>query len=302
MEIFKKKTDYGTSLKNLLEQLWEYQEAEANLMVEIATLQYENGDTDDAIGFLEKSVEIYHELGFVEEEATMLDLIGDVYSSTEDVQNAIDYYYKSLMLCSSMETPLKAEVSNKIKEYEAELETTKNKAVKKSLGKSGDDTLLESEVSNESYLLEDDESVDYVKIGKRLDDIIGLLDESAVYATYQEFENPMAHLKEAHQMASNIGDEKGQAALLLIMGDITLKEEKTKKSLEFFQKSLKSFRKIGDKKGESISRLMMGTAYFLLGETDEGSRYLRQSMDIIKHLNDPVIEKAALALLNSIYK
>lgn len=302
MAIFKGKDDYGTSLKKLLEQLWEYQEAEANLLVEIATLQYENGDTDDAIGFLEKSVELYHELGFTEAEATILDLIGDVYSSTDDFQNAIDYYYKSLMLSSSLDTPLKAEVSNKIKEYEAQIGITKDKAVKKAIAEGEDEHLQESEVSNEAYLLEDGESVDYVKIGKRLDDIIGLLDESAVYGTYQEFENPMVHLDEAYQMASNIGDEKGEAALLLIMGDITLKEEKTKKSLEFFQKSLKSFMKIGDKKGESISRLMIGTAYFLLGETDVGSKYLRQSMDIIKHLNDPDIEKAALALLSSIYE
>jgi len=55
------------------------------------------------------------------------------------------------------------------------------------------------------------------------------------------------------------------------MGDITLKEEKTKKSLEFFQKSLKSFMKIGDKKGRIHISLMIGTAYFLLGETDVGS-------------------------------
>ncbi|MBI5459822.1 tetratricopeptide repeat protein [Methanobacterium sp.] len=301
MDIFKGKEDYGTSLKKLLEQLWEYQEAEANLMVEIATLQYENGDTDDAVGFLERSVKIYHELGFIEEEATILDLIGDVYSSTNDVQNALDYYYKSFKICSSLDTPLEGEVLNKIKEHEAEIEATKNNAVKKAIAEGGEDALLESEESGKPYTLDGDESIDHVKIGKRLDDIIGLLDESAVYSSYQEFENPLVRLKEAHQMASSIGDEKGEAALLLIMGDISLKEEKTKKSLEFFQKSLKSFMKIDDKKGESISRLMMGTAYFLLGETDEGSKYLRQSMEIIKHLNDPDIEKAALALLKSIY-
>lgn len=302
MGIFDGKKDYSTSLKKLLEQLWEYQEAEANLMVEIATLQYEMGDADDAIAFLEKSVGIYHELGFTEEEATILDLIGDVYISTDNVQKALDNYYTSFKLCSSLDTPLEGEVLNKIKEFEVELEATKNKAVdKKAMVKGGDDALSKSEVSDESYA-SGDEAIDYVKIGKRLDDIIGLLDESAVYATYQEFENPMAHMKEALQMANSIGDMKGEAALLLIMGDITLKEEKTKKSLEFFQKSLKSFQKIDDKKGESISRLMMGTAYFLLGETDEGSNYLRQSMDIIKHLNDPDIEKAALALLNSIYE
>jgi len=38
MELFKGKDEYGDSLKILLEQLWEYQEAEANLMVEIATI------------------------------------------------------------------------------------------------------------------------------------------------------------------------------------------------------------------------------------------------------------------------
>jgi hypothetical protein len=38
--------DPESPIKELLEQLWEYQEAEAGLMVEIATLQYEDGDTD----------------------------------------------------------------------------------------------------------------------------------------------------------------------------------------------------------------------------------------------------------------
>ena len=54
-------------------------------------------------------------------------------------------------------------------------------------------------------------------------------------------------------------------------------------------------------KGQAISKLMIGTALFLLGETEEGSDYLRKSMDIIKDLEDVNIEKAALALLKSIY-
>jgi len=111
----------------------------------------------------------------------------------------------------------------------------------------------------------------------------------------------MFHLEEAYQMASSIDDKKGEAALLLIMGDVSLKGEKTKKALDFFHKSLNFFQRIGDKKGESISRLLMGTAYFLLGDVNEGSEYLRQSMDIIHGLDDPVLEKAALELLNSIY-
>lgn len=88
-------------------------------------------------------------------------------------------------------------------------------------------------VSDESS--EPEESIDYIKLGTRLDDIIVLLDESAVYGTYQKYENPMFHLEEAYQMASSIDDKKGEAALLLIMGDVSLKaEKKPKKSPGFF--------------------------------------------------------------------
>lgn len=294
--IFDSKKDSKTSIKELLEQLWEYQEAEANLMVEIATQQYENGDAEDAIGFLEKSADIYHELGFTEQEAVILDLIGDIYNNMDDVQNAVDYYQQSYKLCSKIDTSLKEEVFNKIKDLEDYLEAEKGDMANK--GKITDSALEgELKISGEEPI----DEVAYVEIGKKLDDIIGLLEEAAVYGTYQKFENPMGHVKEAYEMASSIGDEKGEAALLLIMGDISLKEERTKESLEFFTKSLNLFRKIGDEKGEAISRLMIGTAYFLLGETDDGSVYLRQSMEIIKRLNDKTIENAAMKLLNSIY-
>jgi tetratricopeptide (TPR) repeat protein len=289
--IFNGKNDYNASVKELLEDLWKYQEAEASLMVEIATLQYENGDTEDAIDFLEKSVNIYHDLGFIENEANIQDLIGDIYFNINDIPNALTHYRLSFNLCSNLETPLKEEVLNKIQKCETDF----NKI-------DGDSSSLESV----SQVFDDssppDENIDYAKIGKKLDDIIGLLDESAVYGTYQNFENPLAHVKEAYELSSNIGDDKGQAALLLIMGDLSLKNEKAQISMEYFRKSLNLFRKLGDKHGEAISILMIGTAYFLLGETEEGSTYLRQSMEIIKGLDDEEIENAAIALLNSIYE
>ncbi|MBW4257393.1 tetratricopeptide repeat protein [Methanobacterium subterraneum] len=293
MGIFSGEKDYSTSLKELLEQLWEYQEAEASLMVDIATLQYENGDINDALGFLEKSVIIYHELGFAEDEAIILDLIGDVYIGADDIPNALDYYNRSLKLCLSLNMPLKAEVTDKIKKYGEYLQINEDGVDKGKLG-SDDESFLSPDVDV-------DYSIDYVNIGIKLDDIISLLDESAVYSTYQEFRNPMAQLEEAYEMAHSIGDENGEGAILLIMGDLSLKDEKTKKSLEFFKRSLNSYQKIGDMKGQAISKLMIGTALFLLGETEEGSDYLRKSMDIIKDLEDVNIEKAALALLKSIY-
>lgn len=297
--------NHKSTIKELLEQLWEYQEAEANILVEIATLEYEEGDSDDAIGFLEKAIDIYNELGFDEQEALMLDLIGDIYRNNDDISNAIDYYRKSYKLCSKLDNSLKDDVLIKINEIDDELKTTQSADGHKRKGGplTGSSSLESAPGADDEGEFQpiDEDSVDYVAIGRRLDDIIGFLDESAVYGTYQNYENALFRVKEAYEMAQSIGDTKGEAALLLIMGDMSLKEEKTKKSLEFFIKSLKLFKKIGDKKGESISRLMIGTAYFLLGETDEGSVYLRDSMETIKHLKDDDIETAALALLKSIY-
>ncbi len=296
--IFDGKKDYNSSVKKLLEELWNYQEAEASLMVEIATLQYDNGDTEDAIGFLEKSVDIYRYLGFAEQEATILDLIGDIYRNTNNISKALIYYRQSLKTCSNIETPLKEEVLTKLKEYENEFDTINGNT---SNVIENDSSTPESVSDVFNDYTSPEENIDYAKIGKKLDDIIGLLDESAVYGTYQNYENPLEHIKEAYELAKSIGDQKGEAALLLIMGDISLKNEKTQLSLEYFRKSLNLFRKIDDAYGEAISILMIGTTYFLLGDTEEGSNYLRQSMEIIKDLNDDGIEKAAISLLNSIY-
>lgn len=301
MGIFDRYQSTDETIKKYLKQLWEYQEAEADLMVEIATLLYEDGAIDDAIGFLEKSVDIYHELGLYEQEASILDLIGDVYINIEKNDTALQYYRKCHQICTTKDLPIKEDVFNKIQDLEELQQTTKisSKSEMKTSTSSFDEDSY-SEIFDEGFS-EESEIVDYEELGSKLDDIIALLDEYAVYASYQKFDNPMAHIKEAIEMSRSIGDDKGEAGLILIMGDISLKEEKTQKSLDYFQQSLKLFRKIGDNKGEAISRLMVGTAYFLLGKTDEGTTYLRDSMEIIKFLHDDKMEKASMALLKSIY-
>ncbi|MGZ4857022.1 MAG: tetratricopeptide repeat protein [Methanobacteriaceae archaeon] len=281
----KKKPD--ETIKKYLEQLWEYQEAEASILVEIATLHYENGNMEEAIEFLKEAVDIYNKIGHSEQEASILDLIGDLDMALDKTEAAIDNYRQSYKLLSSLNSPLKDDVFNKLKEFEK--------------------TEIERDISTEPpkdevpKSTEELETPDYAKIGGKIDDIIGLLEEYAVYRTYQKYKNPMAHIKEAYDMSQSIGDQKAEAALLLIMGDISLKEEESQKALDNFLEALNICRKIGDQKGEAISRLMTGTAYFLLGDTDNGSIYLRQSMEIIKQMGDPKIEGAAMELLNSIY-
>ncbi|HOI40072.1 MAG TPA: tetratricopeptide repeat protein [Methanobacterium sp.] len=299
MGIFDRYQSTDDTIKKYLKQLWEYQEAEADLMVEIATLLYEDDAIDDAVGFLERSVRIYEELGLYEQEASILDLMGDVYLNMDENNTALKYYRKCHQICTAKDLPIIEDVFNKIQELE-EVEQTSTKIGTETSTSSVDEDSY-SEIFDEGFS-DEMEKVDYENIGSKLDDIISLLDEYAIYGSYQKFDNPLAHIKEAIEMSRSIGDDKGEAGLILIMGDISLKKEETEKSLDYFQQALKKFRKIGDDKGEAISRLMVGTAYFLLGETEEGSSYLRESMEIIKFLHDDKMEKAAMALLKSIYR
>lgn len=295
MGIFDSSNKSDKKIQEYMEQLYEYQEAEASILVEIATLHYENDDMDEATEFLKKAVAIYNELGLSEQEASILDLIGDLYISIEKTEDAFANYHSAYKIFSSINSPYKEDVSSKIKE----LESTQPAKRKGKVDRGKED--LDASLDLISPLSEEIETPDYLKIGEKIDDLIGLLDEYSIYKTYQSYKNPMSHIKEAFEMSKSIGDQKGEAALLLIMGDISLKNEESKKALDIFLESLEIFRKIRDSQGEAISRLMIGTAYFLLGDTDNGSVYLRQSMEIIKQMKDPKIEGAAIELLNSIY-
>ena len=54
----------------------------------------------------------------------------------------------------------------------------------------------------------------------------------------------MEELKNAYEMSSGIGDTSGKATILLIMGDVSLKESKTDDALKYFNKAWKISRKL----------------------------------------------------------
>jgi tetratricopeptide (TPR) repeat protein len=291
--IFNRKDSNTTPLQKCMEQLAEYQEAEANLLVEIATLYYENDDTEEAVRFLDKAVNIYGELGYSEQEASILELIGDVYVGIDNNNNALDYYRQSYKLYSSTDVISKDEVLEKINKLD---DTDQKRDISGVENKISTEELEEvKSVSHESN------SIDYVEIGKRLDDVLMLLDEYSVYEAYKNYKNPLSHIQEAYEMSSSIGDEKGEAALLLIMGNIQLKEKRSKNALDSSTEALHRFRKIADQKGEAISMLLIGTLYYILGDNDEGYAYLSQSIDILKDIGELKTEKVAKDLLNSLY-
>jgi tetratricopeptide (TPR) repeat protein len=292
MGIFDSKEE-GKPLKKYLEQLWEYQEAEADLLVEIATIYYENDDSPEAVNYLEKAAEVYKELGYNKQEASLLDLIGDLYYGMNDNENASDYYRQSYKIYSSESDPTQEEVLNKLKKLDVSSESSGDATVEKTFPPI---PKVESGPSFSRVSLDD------VEIVERLDDIIMLLNEASVYESYKNFKNPMEHVREAYDMSSSIGDEKGQAALLVIMGNIFLKDHNSNNALDSFEKALKIYRRIDDKKGQAIALLLIGASYYILGASDQTSTYLNEAISILKDTEDLDTEIKANNLFKALSK
>jgi tetratricopeptide (TPR) repeat protein len=292
MGIFDRK-DPVKSLQKYLEKLEEYQEAEANLLVEIATLYYENNNSEDAVHYLEKASYLYHELDYPAQEASIWDLIGDVAKDLDDEEKSIESYQQAYKIFNSINDPAQDDVLKKLEEMDARL----------------DDSDIEVEEQTPKVYSEEVETKfsparrtrTNEEIDNRLDDIIKLLDDSAVYDSYKSFSKPLAQVKEAYEMSSSIGDEKGQASLLVIMGIIYLKENNTSSAQETFIKSLKMYQRINDLRGEAISFLLLGSTCYVRGDEDRTSDYLNKAMIILKDTNDIETENVANNLFKALY-
>lgn len=280
------------SIEQLFKELWELQEVEADILIEIAIYYYDAGDPNEALTFLKKAADIYNQLGHDENESQILELIGDVYRDI-DPYKSIEYYNQASEAYYDMDSAHAEAILKKIEEIKQNLQIKDEKLPEEI------EAVLEVRESEKPGMIS---KVDYEDIGYKLDEIINFLDESSIYSTYQKLSNPLKQLQEAYEMSRSIGDKKGEAALLLIMGDLCLKNEKTKNSFNYFQESLDIYRKIDDKKGEAIANLMIGTLCFLLGSTEKSMLHIKNSLDILKYIDDKELLKAARSLLKTLYE
>ena len=145
-------------------------------------------------------------------------------------------------------------------------------------------------------------SSDYNKISDNVKEVIGMLKGADSYSSYLKSEDPMKELKNAYEMSSEIGDTSGKATLLLIMGNVSLKESKINAALNYFKKSQEYFQEIDDETGEAASRLLIGTAYYMNGDMDMVNSNFRKSIKLFRDSKDILGEDIAIRLMNAIYE
>ena len=279
------------TIEDYQEMLNQYKDAEAEVLINIATIYFEKENIEESMKNLEKAIDMYDELNDVGKKALVLDLIGDINRFNKKNKSALKNYKEAFKLYSKIKSEHKDELREKIKELE----------VKKS---AQDVENLYDDVpskSTENIPLQVKKS-DYTKISANIEEVIGMLKGADTYISYSKSENPMEELENAYEMSSGIGDDSAKSTLLLIMGYVNLKRSQTDDSLKYFNESLQNFQELEDKLGEAVSRLLIGTAYYIKGDMDMVNNNFRKSIEILRELKDLLGENIAMRLMNAIYE
>ena len=86
-----------------------------------------------------------------------------------------------------------------------------------------------------------------------------------------------------------------------MIGNLLLKEEKSHSALSYFKDAFDIFYEIGDKKGEAVSLILIGAAYFTSGDLKKMADVFRKSIKAFQKLGDKYGESVAIDVLNTLY-
>lgn len=277
------------NLEDYLELLNEYRDAEADILINIATIYFEENDMDESIKYLEQAMVIYEELEYLEKKALIMDIMGDIYYNSDKKDVALEYYKEAYKLYSETDSDSKDNIISKINETEKDLMYTGSKPNKLSVKPK---KAAPVKVSAE----------DYNGISNEIEDVISILNGANTYMSYADNENPLGQLQNAYEMSSGIGDHDASATILMIKGNLRLKAAKTDEALEDFNKGMELFKQNNNYTGEAVALLLIGTAYYIRGNMNEVSENFRKSIELLRQDKDISGEEKAIKLMNTIYE
>ena len=286
-DLLKKKEE---SVDYYIQRLHELREEEIETLINLGAIYAEEEKFEEGLDYLEQALSIYKSMDDEEGQAYVLDSIGDVYLNMRMIDTALEYYKESFKFYSSANSVnAKEEMLEKIKEVE------KIRDAVDIVDKNKKDEIPPK------FPVEEEFVADFQKISKKLEELIKIIETTNIYDMYFKKKDAMEHLQEAYNISKEIGDEKGEAALLLMMGNILLKEEKIRNALRNFNDAYALYEKMGDETGKAITLLLIGTVYFILGDMGKVSASFRKSVEKFQELGDKYSETLAIDLLNMLY-
>lgn len=281
---FLKGEDEGESLEKYLRKLEDLLEEEFDTLVRIAGFYAEEGDTREALDYLERAYSVASEMNDEELMAFALDSMGDVYLSDRKVKTAMEYFMEALRIYTSVNSPLRADLREKIKEVEKIREAM--------------------DIASINRLREESESgmpeVDLEVIEPLLNRLVDSVQSLTLYES-GSYEDSISQIREAYQIARDIGDTSTEASLQLVLGLYSLKNEDFDESRRYLKKAEALFRKTNNELGLAVTLVLLGTLDFIGNNADGVASSFRAAVEILQKLDEKELESVTLELLNTLY-
>lgn len=292
------------SLKNYKKKLQKYKENEADLLIDMAMLCFDDERYDESLQYLKDARFEYFKLKNKEGEAYIYDLIGDVYLSIREMDKALNSYKKSFQIYVDIRSSMKSEELEKIKEVE-DLKDAIDIAAK------GNEMILEEEDTIEEIVsYEDPEAtqeeyikchLNYEKVAIKLEKVLKLIkrDYKAQEISKNEYES--GYIQKSLYDARQEQNGQKEMILFLLTGYYLMGEQKQYSALKSFKEAFNIAQELEDNKGKGFSLLLLGAVYYILGSKDKIYDVFKKSLEIFRNSGYNEEEETAIDLINTLY-
>ncbi len=217
-----------------------------------------------AIQYYEKALIISQGIGDIRREGTGLGNLGLAYSQLGQVQKAIELYQKSLTIAQEI-GDIRGEGNH--------------------LGNLG---LAYSQLGQIEKAIELYQKALTIaqEIGNRRGERNHLECLGSVYRDLGQVEKAIENYKKALAIAQETGDKRGEGTGLGNLGSVYSHLGQIEKAIENYKKALDIYKEIGDRRGEGALLGNIGTAYSQLGQIEKAIELYQKALDISKEIGN----------------
>lgn len=257
-----------------------YKNNEASLLNNIGSVYSNLGDYEVALQFHQQALEIARKTGNLGLKKKALNNVGQIYSSLGEYALALDFYQQALEMRDRVVDNSDAGVN----QYNIGLVYFKLGDYAKALDFFEQTLTLVRKLENKAGEI-------------NTLNVIG-----NVHSKRKEYELALDFYQQALEIAKTIEKPSLKGAALSNIGKVYHHLKQDERALEFYQQSLTIYQKLGDKDGESIILDNIGEAYFNLEQYPTALEYYQQALTINRDIGNKAEEGKNLSNIGYLLK
>ena len=293
---------------------------QAQQMLLDAMVLHEQGNYDRELELLEDALDLYRQSGNVHNEATALQMLGEVQLALSDYDRALEHFQGALAITQEIGNPWGearmlhgiGNVYSAISDYDGalahyeqslaidrEIDETEGEAF--TLGSIGRIYLNQGDFEQALAFFQQSQSIENPSgIMGRQAEMLGSI--GTVYMALGDHEQALAYFEEALPLFQVWGDRAGEVNTLGNIGLVHHSLGETDQALAHYENVLDLAREMGDRQGEAASLNNLGTLYLGLSDWEQALGHLQEALQISREIGDRSGEAGALNNIGNVYR